>query len=425
METGPASPDAGRAARCPRHQPPRTRSDAISTRPSTRPLLQRLAAIGGVALLTAATGACQVIQQARAGLEVSDAVDELLSWEALTVGATLEATPEEVYAYLQRAAARDGGGLQPSADQARLLADLELTVSVGDPERETQMRRLDPDDPLDGAMTVNFGGRDVAGLKNIGERTYVRIGGEAIVDDVYGGGEAAVARAQRFESDAAELPDSLTAARNALSGNWVEIDPDRYPDYATALGDGGEVSEDTSGRLAGALTDGGELLAPEAQWEFVETLRSTLRAEASLSPAGEQRGAELVDVEMAADDARRALAPLLGLLTAQTERFGLPPLISEPGDGQEAPLEIRLEIRNGVLTAATVDLGQLAGPGAGSLPLRLALTGGSALSLNPPDPADGQLTPEDLTVALLYLAQLDEARAEDDDRADVPGPMQP
>lgn len=371
-----------------------------------------------------------MIQQARAGLEVSDAADELLSWEALTVGATLEATPEEVYAYLQRAAARDGGHRQPSADQARLLADLELTVAVGDPERETQMRDLDPDDPLDGAMTVNFGGRDVAGVKNIGDHTYVRLGAQAVVDDVYDAGEAAVARAQRLEEDAAQLPDSLTAARNALAGNWVEIDPDRYPDYAAALSEGGAdgISADASERMAGALVDGGELLTPEAQWGFVEALETTLRSDATLSSSGEARGAELVTVTMAADDARRALAPLLALLTAQTERFGLPPLVDPaPSDASDAtePVETRLEIRNGVLTAATFDLGQLAGPDAGSLPLRLALTGGSALSLNPPDPADGQLTPEDLTVALLYLDTLEEQRDADDDRADVPGPMQP
>ncbi|TDC19989.1 hypothetical protein E1265_22940 [Streptomyces sp. 8K308] len=367
-----------------------------------------------------------MIQQAQAGLEVSDAADELLSWEALTVGATLEATPEEVYAYLQRAAARDGGTVQPSADQARLLADLELTIAVGDPERETQMRELDPDDELDGAMTVNFGGRDVAGVKNIGDNTYVRVGAQAVVDDVYGGGEAAVARAQRLEQDAAQLPDSLTAARNALAGNWVEIDPDRYADYAAALSEGGGdgVSADAAGRMAGALIDGGELLTPEAQWEFVEALETTLRSEATLRPSGEARGAELVTVTMASDDARRALAPLLALLTAQTERFGLPPLVDRSTDTTE-PVEAGLEIRNGVLTAATFDLGQFAGPDAGSLPLRLALTGGSALSLNPPDPADGQLAPEDLTVALLYLEMLDERREADDGRADVPGPMQP
>jgi hypothetical protein len=77
-----------------------------------------------------------------------------------------------------------------------------------------------------------------------------------------------------------------------------------------------------------------------------------------------------------------------------------------------------------VLTDVTFDAGQFApAPGAGALPLHFTLTGGTALSLTPPD--NGLLTPEDLTVALMYLRAQNEERAEDPDRANVPGPVQP
>ncbi|MDT0346670.1 hypothetical protein [Streptomyces litchfieldiae] len=395
--------------------PPTDRSEDIST----RPILLRLGALGGAALLATATGACQVIQNARTGLEVSDAVDELLSWEGVTIVATVGADAEQVHDYLLRSGAED-----VTEQDARLLADLELTVSAGDPEDETPLKDLAPGDPLNGAITVNFGGRDVAGVKLLGEETYARVGGQAIIEDVYGSGEAAVARAERFERDAAGLPDSLRAAATALRGDWVEIEPYDHEAYAEALTEHAGVPADTAANVAAALIDGAALLDPESLWESVGALESTLRSSASLRHAGQERGAETVVVEMPAGAAYRAVEPLLGLLAEQTERFGLPPLVAEPAD-PDAPVTAELSIRNGVLTNATMDVGQFAGEDAGSLPLDLFLAGGSALNLNPPENPAGLLTPDDLAVALMYLAEQDERRQEDEDRADVPGPMQP
>ncbi|WP_059012712.1 hypothetical protein [Streptomyces specialis] len=384
--------------------------------------LTRLAALGGAALLVAATGACQVVQNARTGLQVSDAVDELLSWEALTTVATLDATPGEVYDYLQRAGA--ASGREPSTDAARLLADLELTVSVGDPEGETRMKDLEPDDPLNAAMTVNFGGRDVAGVKLLDGRSYARVGGRAIVEDVYGGDEAAVARAERPQQDAAALPPSLDTAALALGGEWVEVEPFAYDAYAGALVEHGGVDPEVAEALAGVLTDGGAMLDPAAQRDFAGGLESTLRSGGSLRGTGEGRGADTVEIRLPAGDAYRALGPVLTLLTEQCERFGVAPLVSEPAD-PSAEVTAELAIRNGVLTNATFDLGQFGPEGAGPLPLNLFLAGGAALNLDPPTTPAAPLTPEDLTVALLYLAERNEDRAADESRADVPGPIQP
>ncbi|WP_129841729.1 hypothetical protein [Streptomyces sp. RFCAC02] len=107
----------------------------------------------------------------------------------------------------------------------------------------------------------------------------------------------------------------------------------------------------------------------------------------------------------------------------QAERFGLPRLVDRPADG-DGTVTARLEIRGGVLTDATVDLGQFGGADAGTLPLDLSLAGGSALSLKAPE-SDGPLDPRELTVALMYLSAEAAERNEDPDRADVPGPVQP
>ncbi|UCM89636.1 hypothetical protein [Streptomyces marincola] len=382
-------------------------------------MLTRLSALGGAAVLVAVTGACQVVQDARAGLEVSDAVDELLSWEAVTMVASVDATPEEVHDYLVRS-----GAERPTMEQARLLAELELTVAVGDPEQETRLNDLSAGDPLDGGMTVNFGGRDVAGVKQLAGRVYARVGAQAVIEDVYGGGEAAVARAERFERDAAALPDELSTATAALRGDWVEIEPFERDAYAASLTEHAGVPADAAGDTAAALVDAADLLAPERLWDAVHRVDGALRSGASVRPAGEERGARLVGVRLPAGDAHEAVGPLLALLTEQSERFGLPPLVAEPAD-PDAPVAAELAVRNGVLTHASFDLAQFAGPGAGSLPLEIFLAGGSALNLAPPQNGAGPLTPDELNVALMFLADRQEERARDEDRADVPGPMQP
>ncbi|WP_062217349.1 hypothetical protein [Streptomyces sp. NBRC 109706] len=413
------------------------RSADISTRTRTRDSLRRLAALGGVALLATGTAACQVAESAGAGFAVSDAKDELLSREAVTLTASLDATPEEVRAYLARSAELAGeadetgeteeseetGGGEPSEHEARLLADLELTLSVGDPEEETRMRDLTPGDPLNSSLTVNFGGRDVVGLKRVEDLTYLRVGAEALVEDVYGGDEATVARAERFAQDARRLPEPLAAAARALHGDWVEVDPFQYPAYAETLGDQGGVSPEIAFDLAGSIEDGSVLLRPETQWELADQLESALSEGATTRHEGEARGAERVTLHMSAEQAHRALAPLTDLLNEQTRRFGLPPVVGEPTD-PDAEVTAALAIRNGVLAEATFDLGQFGGPDAGSLPLRLSLAGGAALALTAPESA-GPVSPDDLTVALLYLQLREQQRAEDENRADLPGPMQP
>ncbi|RBM23595.1 hypothetical protein [Streptomyces sp. PT12] len=316
------------------------------------------------------------------------------------------------------------GAQEPTMAEARLLANLELTLSVGDPADESRLNDLDADDPLNAAMTLNFGGRDVAGVKQLEGRTYARVGAEAVVEDVYGGDEAAVARAERFQEDAANLPDALATASLALRGEWVEVEPFAFASYAETLAEHGGVPADTATAAAGALADASALLDQAAVWESVGRAESTLRSSASLHPAGEERGAELIDVRMPARDAHRAVGPLLALLDDQSARFGIPSLVHAPA-APDAEVTSRLSIRNGVLSNASVDLAQFAPDAVPPLPLTLSLAGGSALNLTPPETPATPLTTDDLSVALLYLNEQNESRAEDPTRADVPGPMQP
>jgi hypothetical protein len=419
----------------------------------TRPLLlpRLVAALGVTALFAAGTAACQSEdgQAPGDGGQLALAVDELLAWDAVTAEATLEATPEEVYDYLVRSreaggeARSDGGTSQaprawgrPSMGDAQRLAELDLTTSLGRRDGEdVPLREMESPEEFDSAMVVSFGGNDAAGLKNIDGVVYTRVDVATIVQDVRHGDAAAVAAAERFTENAARLPGTLAVPAEALQGDWVRADPFRYEEFASVLserGAGTGIPSGTAEDVAAALTDAGELLTTEAQWAFVEELQAVVGSgEATLRRTGEERGADRFEVRLPAGEAWRAMSPLLTLFTEQSERFGLPPVVAEPTDeAAGTTVSGELTIRNGVLTGVTFDLAQFGPDGAGGggdlppLPLSVALTGGSALSLSAPA-IGGDLTPEDLRLALMYLADQAERREEDPGSAEIPGPMQP
>ncbi|MBL1065467.1 hypothetical protein [Streptomyces sp. 7-21] len=391
--------------------------------------LRRLAALGGAVLLAgSAVAACQVGSAggngSGEGTDISDAASELLAWHGVTVQAGVDGTAEEVYDYLLHA----GGGEQPSMDDARRLADMELTAVFADPAGEdAELRDTEPGTALNSAVAVNFGGEDVAGVKSIGNDTWVKINWEGVVRGVLHGDDAAVEQARRFREDARRLPDSLGLASTALGGGWVKVDPARYDEYAEVLTEHAGMPEAPAAAAADALADVTALLSPQAQWRFLAGLGGLGNAGVTLQEAGEEHGAQVVEVELPAGEAWRVMEPLAAALNEQGARFGLPPLVSEPEE-PGAPVVVDVRIRNGVLAGLTLDLGQFAGAGedgrqAPPLPLDVTLTSGAALSLS--SSSGETLTPEDLTVALLYLEVRAEERQGDPGRADVPGPVQP
>ncbi|WP_103501564.1 MULTISPECIES: hypothetical protein [Streptomyces] len=364
---------------------------------------------------------CQLGPVAGAGPGLGDAVDQLMSREAVTLEASFLASPEELHEYLVRSAELSGDP-EPDPQDAEVLSALELTAVAGESEGERKMRDLDAGEPLSAALSVGFGGKDAVGIKQIDGLLYLRIGADTIVQDALRGDRSEVLAAERFMERAGELPPSLDTASRALQGSWVLVDPFLYPSYGDALDIGAGVDRDLADNIADALTESAPLLNSEHQWALLEQLEQALGTDATLRTTGEERGAELVELELPAARADQALGPLLALLTQQSDRFGLTPVVHDPVD-PDAKVTAELAVRNGVLSEVTFDLGQFAGEDFPELPLRLTLNSGSAISLTAPEAP--MLHPDDLTVALLYLDLREEQRRADPDRADVPGPMQP
>lgn len=409
--------------------------------------LRRLTALGGAILLTAAAIAACAATDGGSGSgsgagsgsgsgssgsgtreRLAEAADELLAFDGVTIQAGLDATTQEVYDYLLYSA----DGEQPSMDDARRLSEIEVTASFANPEGgQSELRDAEHGTDLKGGATVNFGGEDVIGVKSIGRHTYAKVNAEAWVRDVQYGDEADISRAHRFQQQASRLPSSLKTAARALSGEWTRVEPERSGEYVDALTETSGIPRSTAEDLAGALTDTDELLSPDSVWSFLDGLSQATRSDnLTLRDTGTHDGAEVIEAQLPAGEAWQTIESLADFLNDEAEAFDLPSLLAEPTD-PDATATLTLEIRNGVLTGITLDLAQFTtgtGTGTGSaasLPLTLTLTPGSALALEAPS-HNNLLTPDDLTVALLYLAIREEDRTSDNtNRADYPGPVQP
>lgn len=351
-------------------------------------------------------------------------MNELLFREAVTVGATLDASPGRVRAYLADIAEPGGGEAAEAGDDgAELLSRLELTASIGGNDETVALRDLDAEDPVGAAVAVGFGGEDVLAVKQVAGEHYLYIRADSVVRDVLGGDAAAVRSAQRRMADARELPEGMGDASDALRGRWTRVDPYRYGEYADALAGGSGLDASLARAVAGALGDTAPLLAAEAQWQLAHGIRQVLEDGSRVRASTREDGAERVVLELTAGSADAALDPLFRLLRVESARFGLPSLLLDPVD-PAAKVTAELEVRNGVLTELVFDLGQFGGPGVTELPLRLDLTPGAAHELQAPA-GGGRLAPEDLTVALLYLTMREERHEGDPGRGELPGPVQP
>ncbi|GAB2814224.1 hypothetical protein [Streptomyces daliensis] len=385
-----------------------------------RSRMRLAAAATCVTLATTATlSACSTTEKLTTGLKVKSAFEKLGEQPSATVMASVDGTTKDAYTFLEKAR-----GGSPSLKEARLLSRAELTLSVGSGDTETPLKEMKTSDAADMAAALNFGGRDVFGVKSVHDKLYLRVALQTLVAQTGGSAEA---RADAAETVALadDLPLSLHSARDALKGKWVRVDPDAFDDFARAAetlseraknredakkgkGKGEDTRRGTDrvvaeeGRRTSQgvkeATAVGSGLDGQSQREFLHGMEKTLAEHASFKAAGERGGAEIVRMTLpgraAADDLSAALKPL----GAQVDPDAIP-------DGD---VTAELELRRGQLTGLTMDLGQLTGnggkgEGAAHLPLRLEFGGGAAVFVDAPGGAK-ELKPQDLLAAIMYGA---------------------
>lgn len=436
----------------------RTRSRITSTASAAT------AAVSCAALIAASVSGCSSAERLTTGMKVRNAVVKLGDQPASTVIASVDGSPRETREFLE--AARGGGdggdgksgkndkdsgddksgksgkgsgdGEDGSSDEALektalRLARAELTMSAGtgDEEEGTPLKELPDSDAANVAAAIDFGGDDVAAVKSVDDKLYVRVDVEALVDEVEGSERARKAAAE-IVGLADDLPASLGAAKDALKGEWVRADPETFDDFARAAetlaerqqekqeerdeskdkskdegeggdkapdaadaGDGKAPQESEQARRSREIRDAitiGSALNGQSQREFISAVQELLREHAEFDARGEHGGADHVRLTLPGKKAAKDLVAALRPLGAEIAPSRVP-----GGD-----ITADLSIRRGQLTSLTLDLGQFT-RGDARLPLRLEFSGGDAVAVTAPGGTE-QLQPQDLVAAVMYGA---------------------
>jgi hypothetical protein len=408
------------------------------------------AAVSCAALIAASVSACSSAERLTTGMKVRNAVVKLGDQPASTVIASVDGSPREAREFLTSArGGEDGEDGKDSADglsdeaaekAALRLARAELTMSAGtgDEEEETPLKELPDSDAANVAAALNFGGDDVAAVKSVDDKLYLRVDVEALVDEVEGS-ERARKAASEIVGLADDLPASLGAAQDALTGEWVRADPEAFDDFARAAeilakrqqeqqekqqeekeekqekeegkgkkdekakdeGDAGDdrvdghAEESEQARRSREIRDAitiGSALNGQSQREFISAVQELLREHAEFDAGGEHGGAEHVRLTLPGEKAAEDLVAALRPLGAEIDPERVP-------DGDIAA---DLSIRRGQLTSLTLDLGQFT-RGDVHLPLRLEFSGGDAVAVTAPGGTE-ELQPQDLVAAVVYGA---------------------
>ncbi|QPP07147.1 hypothetical protein G4Z16_12990 [Streptomyces bathyalis] len=398
-------------------------------RPTTA---HRVAAVATCALLLATSvSACTSAQRLTTGMKVRNSVVKLGDQPAATVIVSVDGSPREAREFLT---ARAGGKHRASKQAAHMLAHAELTVSAGtdDEEEKTPLKEMPQSDAANVAAALNFGGKDVAAVKSVEDKLYLRASLRALVKHTVGSKDARET-ASEIVALADDLPPTMAAAEDALNGEWVRADAEAFDDFARVAvtlaererdkqiqedkkkekerkkgkdekGDKGKKdkreekdhgSESDDARRSREIRDAvtiGSALDGQSQREFISGVQDLLRKHAEFEAKGERRGAEHVRMTLPGRAAAKDLVAALRPLGAEIDPARVP----------EGDIAGDLSIRRGQLTSLTLDLGQFT-RGDAHLPLRLEFSSGDAVAVTAPG-GTKELEPQDLMATWMYGA---------------------
>ncbi|MET7637117.1 hypothetical protein [Streptomyces sp. NPDC005438] len=319
------------------------------------------------------------------------------AWELLTMKqtasatVTVDASAAETLRYLRqhRPANRETTHL------AKLLSKAELSVSV----RATKpLKDLRDKDPVATAAAVNFGGSDVWAVKSIMDRTYLRVGLTALARQA-GRDADDRKRARELVATGQRLPSSLHAAKDALGGQWVRIQPTAFATFVKASRAlpklGGPMEPKDRQQVGRTLELAAQALRAPRQRQALRGLEKLLRQHAEVSEARGEGEVRHRTLTVPAGPAAKALPGMVRPL-------GLDLDADRVRQAEGGRVTARLEIRRGQLSGLRLDLGQFErGSERVGLPLRIDLASGSAVTTMAPEGAR-LLEPQDLVVAALY-----------------------
>jgi len=381
------------------------------SRPLQHPRLRLVAALSGAALLTVTASGCSATEHLTTGMKVRNAVVKLGDESSTSVTASVDGSTRNARSFLTEAR-----GKPVTHRDAVRLARAELTMAAGSVDEEMPLKEMPASEAADVAAALNFGGKDVAAVKSVDDKLYLRVILRALVRQTDGSDEARRI-AKEIVALADDLPSTLGAAKDALKGEWVRADPAAFDDFARAAetlaargaeraaekgakskdeDKGADKTEEESdeARRSREIRDAvtiGSALDGQSQREFVTGVQELLREHATFADKGEHDGADRVRLTLPGRKAANDLVAALKPLGAEIDPDRVP----------DRDVTADLDIRRGQLTTLTLDLGQFTG--GPRLPLRLEFSGGDAVAVTAPGGTE-ELQPQDLVAAWMYGA---------------------
>ncbi|MEU4212811.1 hypothetical protein AB0F13_22915 [Streptomyces sp. NPDC026206] len=348
-----------------------------------------LAAAGCVALIAAATVACDPTDKLSPEGKVERAFDKLSRQKSLSAEFGFDANADKIFS-----AMKDQKDFDREA--ADLLASLKLSFAISNDKPLGDVQEGDRSGA--GTFKLAKGDKTLVEIRSVGEKFYARgdiktlaeLGGKSKSarskdrSELGGRGKKAI---DDLIKKADQLPPSLDAVKSAVKGDWVSIDAKSFEEFSKA-----------AGKSSGTAKNDGTL-DPKGQKQALEAMRKALVDNAKFEDAGSRDGADHVKVTVpakkAANDLAEGLKPLKDKLGDKFSK------LTELDDVPDKDVTVDVRIKDGMLAGLSLDVAQFDKKVKGELPLAIGIKGGAG-KVEAPAGAK-ELKPQDLMGAAMFL----------------------
>jgi len=317
-----------------------------------------------VALVAAGSAACGTAQAGTTPQDkVGNAFTKLGDQKSLTLGASLDATADQIYAVLK--------GDDFTHDTASALAALHATFSVA---ADKPLSQATDDDSGSYGFQLSSdaaGKQNLAEVRSVDQQLYLRFDLKALqklAPDTSGDGGSGTSLADLNEllDSVDQLPSSAGALKAAVDGEWISVDPATLTSFAQTFGD-----------LTGSGSSSGSGLDAQSTQQLVTAFEDALTHNAKFTDLGSSGGADHVQVSVPAQQFAGELKTSLASVAGDLPGFDAADL-DGLDDVPNRTVTADVAIKDGSVSGITFDLAQLDDqPHTGKLPLALTLRGGS------------------------------------------------
>ncbi|MFF4158101.1 hypothetical protein [Streptomyces sp. NPDC001678] len=368
-----------------RNGPERSRGNVIHT------TLKGLAAAGCVALVAAASVACDPTDKLSPEAKVERAFDKLGGQQAVSADFGFDAGADKLYEAMK-------GEDDFQRSDAETLANLKLSFAISN---DKPLKDVKPGDK-NGAVTFKLAKKDsdkpLVEFRGVSQKLYLRGDLKALAEFGEKSEKSKSAKGAKGKQaldellkKADQLPPSLDAVKGAVKGDWVSLDTKSFEEFGKSFG------KDKGASGNGSLSDS---LDPATQKQALEAMRKALMENAKFADADSKGGADHVKVTANAKTVGKkvveGLKPLKDKLGSK--RFDK---LSKWEDAPDKDVTVDVAIKDGMLSGLSFDAAKLDKDAKGELPVTIGFKGGSE-KVEAPAGAK-ELKPQDLMGAAMFV----------------------